>query len=61
MATTSVDMICAECQESIEVPIVVEIVNGDRAHEGRASLTCTPDLADLWAHMWIHTDGQETR
>jgi hypothetical protein len=55
MMASSVEVICPECLTRVTVPIDVEIHDGRRTHEGKASMTCTPDLTDLWAHSWAHS------
>lgn len=41
---------CPDCEEVIAIPIVVELHGG----HGGQTMTCEPDLADLWAHSWTH-------
>ena len=41
---------CPACCTLVKVPITVAV-------EDDNSLTCTPDLADLWAHAWACEKG----
>lgn len=52
---------CPVCPVIVDVAITCTIVDGERAHEGHASLVCTPDTADLWAHMWTHDVAAPTK
>jgi len=50
----SVGVVCPECEVTVDVPVDCEIENPEGAWLGSASLTCTPDMTELWAHMWTH-------
>lgn len=44
---------CPTCDVAITVPITVELSTGA---DGLV-LDCTPDLTDVWAHVWTHGDA----
>ena len=48
---------CPECQEVIPVDVRGRLVYRDDDDRGR--IECDPDLTDLWAHAWTHTDGDD--
>lgn len=54
MKAGPIGIVCPVCEETIPVPIECEIENGENAWLGTATLNCTPDMSDLWAHMWGH-------
>ena len=45
---------CPECHEVIPVPLVLHI--GDLV-DGDLPVEVEPDMADLWAHAWTHTEA----
>ena len=55
MEAGTVGVLCPSCSETIDILVTCEIVNNELAHEGLAQLVCTPQMHDLWAHMWIHS------
>ncbi|GAA4176542.1 hypothetical protein [Gryllotalpicola koreensis] len=50
----TVEVICPVCEQIVPVPVTADIV-GQFDQELR--LECTPDMADLWAHMWAHEEA----
>jgi len=53
----SVSIVCPECDAIVVVPVNCEIENPEGAWLGAAALNCTPDMTDLWAHMWTHEEA----
>lgn len=50
----NVEVICPACETLIGVDVSAEIVQqGDNPY-----LATTPDMTDLWAHMWTH-EGED--
>jgi hypothetical protein len=45
---------CPECGQEIAVPVSVDMPMDD---EGVQRMTFEPDLSDLWAHAWTHTES----
>lgn len=56
MKAGSVLIQCPACDIAVNIPVTCEVLNDELAHQGKASLVCTPDMADLWAHMWSHDE-----
>ena len=48
------DVVCPACRAEIPIPVKCWQSEAEQTHEGYATLTCEPDLADLWSHMWTH-------
>jgi hypothetical protein len=46
---------CAHCPTVLEVPFGFTVTEPDE--EGHQYLEFDPDMADLWAHSWRHTEG----
>ena len=51
-----VRVVCPECEVEVPCEVTAELVPADV--EGRVNLECRPDMTDLWAHVWAHTDGE---
>jgi len=53
-------LVCPECKSEIDVPISVE-VSPESLRDGKEfiSLKLTPDLTEVWAHAWSHTENGE--
>lgn len=45
---------CPSCGESMPATVTCEIL-GDTDGEDQ-TLACTPDMTDIWAHVWSHDD-----
>lgn len=48
-------VVCPVCEAVMPAVVTAQIVSGDAA--GRVMLECTPDMSDVWAHMWTHDEG----
>lgn len=48
-------VVCPECGEVMPAVVTAQLVPG--AEPGRVLLECTPDMTDVWAHMWSHDEG----
>jgi hypothetical protein len=46
---------CPECGEEITVPVAVGMPVDEA---GVQRMTLEPDLSDLWAHAWTHTEAR---
>jgi hypothetical protein len=44
---------CPECAEVIPVPLIMQ---ASTVVDGSLSVNVEPDMADLWAHAWTHTE-----
>lgn len=44
---------CPECGEEIAVLVAIDMPVGD---DGVQRMTFEPDMSDLWAHAWTHTE-----
>lgn len=42
---------CPECQEMIPVPVFARV---EEDGDGNAILNTRADLAEVWAHTWVH-------
>lgn len=51
MAAATAYAECPECGQTVPIGIDMRIETDD---EGTQILVTEPDLADLWAHAWIH-------
>ena len=51
----TVYILCPECGETVPARVSATIGNADDTHLGEATLICTPDMTDVWAHTWTHT------
>jgi hypothetical protein len=51
----TVHILCPECGALMPATVSVEIENNDGAHLGEARLVCTPDMTDVHAHVWTHS------
>lgn len=45
---------CPECGEVMPAAVTCQIIESD---EGGQTLACTPDMTDIWAHVWSHDNG----
>jgi hypothetical protein len=45
---------CPECLDVITVPLKA---SGSTVVDGTLNVNIEPDLADLWAHVWTHTEA----
>lgn len=47
---------CPACDELMPARVTAEIGNPEGADVGESTLICTPDMTDIHAHVWTHTD-----
>jgi hypothetical protein len=47
---------CPECGELMPATVSAAIENPEGSDVGDATLVCTPDMTDIHAHMWTHSD-----
>lgn len=50
----TVQIQCPACPAVVPVPVTAHFTPGDETESGRAELVCTPDMTDMWAHVWQH-------
>ncbi|MEQ6898998.1 hypothetical protein [Microbacterium sp. KR10-403] len=50
----TVNIQCPVCDTIIPAEVTAVLVPAAATESGRIELACTPDLTDMWAHMWTH-------
>jgi hypothetical protein len=53
MQAGHVHVACPACDTIVPVPVHCNIAETTAS---TAELICTPDMADLWAHVWTHDE-----
>ena len=54
MKPKSLHIECPECHDVIPVPLAMTV---GEVVDGSVTINVEPDMADLWAHAWTHTEA----
>ncbi len=55
----SFDIACPVCQTPVPVVVSCRTENNENAWLGQATMECTPDMTELWAHLWTHNEDDD--